>query len=177
MASVQFLFTAFDRRDQETERQKCRLCEKLAEPPKRFYCSDRCSELFQLALSWPAARYWALKRDNHRCVKCGKIVAGSHHEYNEETKRLVWSEEIANVHHAIPVAYLWTQIRIALGDLEGKERTWRAQQLKSIVFFHLDNLITLCEIPCHKEEHKSGWYEKFRMKETGQKTLVDIFAE
>lgn len=175
MASVQFLFTAFDRRDPETGRQKCRLCEKPAEPPKIVYCSDKCSELFQLALSWPAARYWTLERDNHRCVKCGKVVAGHHHEWNEEQTELVYSKEIANVHHIIPVSYLWGEIIKALEGLEGKERTWRAQQLKSIVFFHIDNLITLCEKPCHNEEHQSGWYEKFKMMETGQKTL-EVFS-
>ncbi len=115
-----------------------------------------------------------MERDNYRCVKCGEVVAGHYVEYSEKKKEFVYSKEIGNVHHVIPVAYLWTQIPIALGDLEGEERTWRAQQLKSIVFFHLDNLVTLCE-KHHKESHKSGWYDKFKMMETGQKTLVEIF--
>ncbi len=176
MAGVQFDYDAFNRRDPGTGRWKCRLCEKPAEPPKLFYCSDKCSELFQLALSWPAARYWALERDNHRCIKCGKVVAGHYHEYDEEKKEFVYSKEIANIHHIIPVSYLWDEIIKALEGLEGEERTYRAQQLKSIVFFHLDNLITLCEKPCHRNEHKKGWYKKFRMKETGQKTLEELLA-
>ena len=171
MAGVQFDYNAFDRRDLKTGRWKCRLCEKPAEPPKRYYCSDEHSELFQLALSWPQARYLTLKRDNHRCVKCGKVVVGHYHEYDEDKKEFVYSKEVANVHHIIPVAYLWGEIIKAVEGLEERERTRRIQQLKSIVFFHLDNLITLCEIPCHKEEHKKGWYEKFRFKETGQKTM------
>lgn len=175
MAGVAFDYTAFDRRDLETGRWKCRLCEKPAEPPKRYYCSDECSELFQLALSWPAARYRTLKRDNYRCVKCGEVVAGHYHEYDENKREFVYSKEIANVHHIIPVAYLWGEIIKAVEGLDGKERTWRIQQLKSIVFFHLDNLETLCERH-HKEAHQSGWYEKFKMMETGQKTLDQIIA-
>lgn len=177
MAGTQFDYTAFDRRDLETGRWKCRLCEKPAEPPKIFYCSDECSELFQLALSWPAARYWALKRDNHRCVKCGRIVQGHYLEYDYGKSKFIEADNIANVHHVIPVSYIWNEILKAVEGLEGKERTWRVQQLKSIAFFHLDNLVTLCEDPCHKEEHKSGWYKRFKMMETGQKTLDELIAK
>ncbi len=106
MAGVQFDYTAFDRRDPETGRWKCRLCEKPAEPPKIFYCSDECSELFQLALSWPAARYLVMVRDNYRCTQCGEVVAGHYHEYDEGKKKFVYSKEIGNVHHVIPVKYL-----------------------------------------------------------------------
>jgi hypothetical protein len=173
MASVQFDYTAFDRRDLKTGRWKCRLCEKPSKPPKIFYCSDECSNLFQLALSWPAARYRTIKRDENRCVKCGKVVGTHYSEYDYEKREFVYHNEIANAHHIIPVKYLWGEIQIALEGLEGKERTYRAQQLKSIVLFHSDNLITLCE-KHHKEAHKSGWYDKFKFLETGQKTLEEM---
>ena len=177
MAGIPINYSAFDRRDYDTGRWKCRLCEKPAQPPKQYYCSNEHRRIFHLGISWPQARYLALKRDNYRCVKCGKIVAGHHHTYDEGKKKFVYSKEIANIHHVIPVSYLWGEIFKALEGCPASERDWRMEQLMIMVFFHIDNLITLCEDPCHKEEHKSGWYDKFKMMDTGQKTLEVFMSE
>lgn len=173
MSNVQIDWQAFNRRDIKTGRWKCRYCEKPSQPPKQFYCSDEHRDLFELSLSWPHTRNLVLKRDNYRCVKCGKIVAPHSHYYDKDKKDFVYSDEVANIHHVIPVAYLWNEILKSLEGCPPKDRPRRREQLKVIVFFHIDNLITLCEDPCHKDEHKSGWYKKYALMETGQKTLVE----
>ena len=150
---------------------KCRLCENPAEPPKIFYCSDEHRTIFENAISWPHTRYLVLKRDRGKCLKCEKQVA-LHYLYYKDGE---WNEAdyIAHVHHKIPVSYLWGEILKAVEGLEGGERNYRIEQLKAIIFFHIDNLETLCE-DCHREAHKSGWYQKFRFMETGQQTLDEI---
>ena len=170
-------YQAFNRRDYETGRWKCRLCEKPAQPPKRFYCSDEHRTLFELGISWAQARYLVLKRDNHRCVKCGKIVHAHYVNTDGDKLKFVGRDELANIHHIIPISYLRGELFKALEGCPESERVWRTEQLAAMLFFHIDNLITLCEVPCHKEEHKSGWYEKFKMMETGQKTLEVFVSE
>jgi len=170
MSQTMIDIRAFDRRDYKTGRWKCRVCEKPAEPPKRYYCSDEHRKLFNLALSWNHTRNLVLKRDNYRCVKCEKIVSAHYHHYDRDKREFMYAEEIAHVHHVIPVVYLWNEILIAVEGLEGKIRDRRIQQLQIIVFHHIDNLVTLCEED-HKDAHQSGWYDKFKLDEMGQKTL------
>jgi hypothetical protein len=104
-------------------------------------------------------------------------VYGHYVNTDGDSLKFVESDELANIHHIIPVSYLWAEILKALEGCPENDLPRRKEQLKAIVFFHLDNLTTLCEVPCHREEHKSGWYEKFRFMETGQKTLDEILVE
>lgn len=176
MAQVGIDYSAFNRYDEDAKVGRCRLCGKLATGRFWHYCCKEHRDLFEMGTSWTYARDLVLERDNYRCVKCGKVVASHYCDYDEKKKEFVYSEEIANVHHVIPVSYLWGEIMKALEGCPEEDRPRRLQQLKAIVFFHIDNLVTLCEDPCHKEEHKSGWYEKFRFEETGQKTL-EVFLK
>ena len=170
-------YQAFNRYDEDAKRYRCRLCGALSTGRKIHYCSDEHRTLFELGISWAYARSLVLKRDNHRCVKCGKIVQGHYIEYDEGKREFISSDNLANIHHVIPVSYLWGEIFKALEGCPEKEKDYRKEQMKVLLFFHIDNLITLCDDPCHKEEHKSGWYLKFKMMETGQKTLDEIIAE
>ena len=171
MSNIQIDWQAFNIRDLKIGRYKCRYCGGIPEPPKQVYCSDECRRKFEIALSWPYVRKRVWERDDHKCVRCQKEVPL--HCIGQTGDELTFSDEIANTHHIIPVAYLWGEIIKAVEGLEGREREYRLEQLKVIVFFHQDNLETLCET-CHKEAHRSGWYNKFKMMETGQQTL-EIF--
>lgn len=177
MSNIQIDWQAFNIRDLNTGKIKCRYCGGIPEPPKRVYCSDECRRRFELALSWPYTRKLALERDNYRCRKCGKIIYAHYINQEGDQLKFINEEELANVHHVIPVAYLWGEIIKALEGCPKHLLDRRREQLKVIVFYHLDNLISLCNKPCHKEEHRSGWYLKFKMMETGQKTLDEMVPE
>ena len=176
MAQIGIDYQAFNLYNEEEKRGHCRLCGALSTGRFWHYCCKEHRDLFEMGTSWAYARDLVLVRDNFRCVKCGNVVASHYCAYDENKKTFVYSEEIANVHHIIPVAYLRGEIYKALEGCPEEDLDRRKEQLKAIVILHIDNLVTLCE-KHHKETHKSGWYEKFKMRETGQKTLVEIFAE
>ena len=177
MGGIGIDYQAFNRIDEQTGKGRCRLCGKLATGRMWHYCSSEHRDLFELGVSWAHTRYLVLQRDNHRCKNCGKIVHAHYVSQDGDTLKFIESDELANIHHVIPVSYLWQELFKALEGCSENDLPRRKEQLKAIVFFHLDNLITLCEDPCHKTEHKSGWYEQFKFMETGQKTLDEVFAE
>ncbi len=49
----------------------CWRCGVALPPRRRHWCSDDCGQWWRNNHDWNSAREVALKRDKHRCVKCG----------------------------------------------------------------------------------------------------------
>lgn len=49
----------------------CGWCGEALPKRRRRWCSDECADVMWRMHSWGSARVVALKRDDHRCVRCG----------------------------------------------------------------------------------------------------------
>jgi len=94
----------------------------------RVFCSDRCFDEYRrngyeqyYGRNWNEQREKALKRDQYRCVDCGKTAAQLYRE--------------PDVHHRTPIK----QFKSSLPEPDWWQRGNR-----------LENLITLCP-PCHRK--------------------------
>ena len=133
-----------DRRDPNNPRRYlCRYCGKPSVSPKKYYCSDECNSNCQRAISWWFARQGVFKRDEGKCVKCGKNL-----DFNA-----TW-----DCHHVIPVKDLWNiawdsvfeNNEWALVSDNDKARGYAI--IYTLLVHDINNLVTLCS-KCHKLEH------------------------
>jgi len=132
-----------DRRHPETGERLCRVCNHPIVPPKHYYCSDNCSTLAQLSVSWDYARRQTLKRDQGCC------------QFPGCTRAITWqarnTTNTAHVHHIFPVK----KIRRLSWDLvyewgiEDEQRLKVFSRVYTLMFLDPNNLISYCT-----EHHK-----------------------
>lgn len=138
------------RRNQETGTRLCRVCNQDIVPPKHYYCSDRCAELAQAAVSWDYARRLTLRRDQGVCQfpGCGRAI----------TWRARSTANTAEIHHILPVKKIWRlcwDLVYEWGYTEGnQERSTAFARLYTILHNDVNNLISYCP-ECHKTVHRS----------------------
>ena len=134
-----------DKMDKETGRYYCRFCGKPSVKPKKYYCSDECYWNCQRSVSWWYARQGTFKRDEGKCVTCGKQL-----NFND-----TW-----DCHHIIPVKELYNlSINVVYKNhqwdglnMDEKNHGWAV--IYTLLVHDINNLITLCP-KCHKKEHTS----------------------
>lgn len=159
MSRIIIRWDVWDKRDLRTGRYKCRICGKPSVPPKRFYCSDECRQIFELALSWPWARLEVWLRDKGRCQRCGKPaklhLTMSQYRWEQMHGDLPQStvDLLVETHHIVPVSELREAAQVAI---DGIEDQWEAEKAFAraymILYFDRNNLITYC-LKCHTAEH------------------------
>jgi len=120
-------------------------CFWCGKPCKNRYCSDDCKSNYYLHFFWRDARYWCLKRADHKCEKCGteqlffsggyyklsKKVNGEWVEYTEHdySGDITKADTVLHVHHIKPT--------------NGGRRDWS-------VLNRPENLMCLCR-KCHRQ--------------------------
>ena len=122
----------------------CRFCGKpTINSRRKYYCSDECYWNCQKSISWWFARQGTFKRDEEKCVKCGKKL-----DYND-----AW-----DCHHIIPVEKLNPlAVATVYNNPEWKHCSERDKDhgfaiIYTLLIHDINNLITLCS-GCHKREH------------------------
>lgn len=150
----------------------CRLCGKPVPSPKRFYCSDECTTLVQISVSWEYTRRLVFKRDQGVCQfpGCGKAV----------TFRANQTSNTAHIHHIFPVKDIyklcWELIRewnlydYDRDDVEARKKMNHVfAVLYTLMFLDLNNLTTYCT-ECHKLVHaadnRGQWYPNYYVPRT-----------
>jgi len=143
----------------------CRFCgNPTIETRRRYYCSDECYDLCQLAVSWPSARQVVWVRDEEKCTLCGDHVN-------------LYGRPVAEIHHVIPVRDLarlpWDVVKgIPLEELHWRKSCWdnfedkkqmehtamsRASAIiYTILYLDINNLRTLCT-KCHDVVHSADY--------------------
>lgn len=104
----------------EDQKGVCDRCGTALTGRRTRWCSDACMYEWRQQHDWGAARNAAVKRDGHKCVKCG---AAEYHGWREPEKTVR-----LEVNHIVP--------------REGRGYGFGCHN-------HLDNLETLC-VPCHR---------------------------
>jgi 5-methylcytosine-specific restriction endonuclease McrA len=144
----------------------CRFCGKVIVRGKRTsWCSDECNRHANTALSWEAARLLVIKRDKYKCQMCGTPVYLFHPcnaaLYDAEARlkypdyfRSSQGERKAEIHHIIPMTTLidtaWEVTREIQDDGLREHWFWK---LGVMLQLDTNNLITLCQKPCHDDVH------------------------
>lgn len=167
----------------------CRFCGKpTTGTARRYYCSDRCYYLCQLAVSWISAREAVWERDGHKCQMCGKGVALHGATWNG--KAYEFHEDVCETHHIIPARELERIAWEVSKQGEFRDLRWRRgyddpedpKELEAVARYRIyalvyvllcldiNNLRTLC-MKCHDVVHAAdlrsqGWENSFMVAPT-----------
>jgi len=156
----------------------CRFCGKpTVNSRRRYWCSDECYDLSQLAVSWLATRKAAWERDEHRCQICKEEVQLHGHNVCES-------------HHMVPVRELWRLAWDVVYDVPLEQLHWRRgcydptdpeelyqrarrrafSLIYTLLFLDVNNLKTYC-VKCHDIVHSADmrtqtWSNPFEVAPT-----------
>ena len=147
----------------------CRFCGKpTTMTRRRYYCSDKCYDFCQEALSWELARRLTWERDGKKCVLC------------DDPLRL-HGEDGAEIHHIIPVRELWrlawdVAMEPPFEELHWRKSYWDPDKTRleavarerafalvyALLYLDINNLQTLC-IKCHNIVHSADYRNQSRV--------------
>ena len=161
-----------DRRDPDNPRHfLCRFCGKPTIHTRRsFWCSDKCHDLCQKAVSWLQVRRETWKRDGGKCVRCGNPV-----RLYDGWRKVGEGKGAAECHHVKAVSWLWGVAWDAVfnddwADIEADTKSHWFAVFYTILYLDINNLITLC-YDCHKMVHAADlrnqkWENPFKVART-----------
>jgi len=152
----------------------CRVCNKPVQPPKKFYCSDRCAQLAIDALNWGYARDIVFERARGICEFPG------------------CDKPAEEIHHKIPVKYLakfvWNELNRDpdFRKLSHEEKIRADARAYVFLHNHPSNLIALCHehhVLIHRADRRyrkpwdsyevgDGW--RYFWKHSGQTSIMDF---
>ena len=182
---ISFFSEIWPNRYDEEGNPICRVCNRPVRKPKKFYCSDECSNLATEALSWDYARYLVWKRAGGKCEfpGCGRELP----LYGGE----------GQVHHKIPVRklgeFVWRELNRDpdFKKLSEEEQNRASCRAYAFMYNHPSNLILLCREHhnlVHSAERRRAYgfkprWDKYEVSEAwrafwrlnSQRTLVDFF--
>lgn len=148
-------YSAFDIRDPETGRLRCRSCGKFPEGRRRHYCSEECYARFYRALSWGSTRRRIWERDGRKCQGCGDPVRLHDSSMVRIDGKLVhvYGWKLSEIHHIVPVVDLRIKAYFAVRQIQNGYKFRKAFiKVFMLLYYDWNNLITYCE-ECHVKEH------------------------
>lgn len=157
----------------KTDASGARLCPWCGRPiPSKqrlqSFCCHACRDWAATAVSWTAARMWVAKRDGYKCRRCGSpvyvfwqpdgyadtITDPAYAEYRRCCRTGRGDERQAEIHHVVRVGSLYdTAYNVAMeAETEDLRKYW-VTKLYAMLYLDVNNLVTLCQKPCHDVVH------------------------
>jgi 5-methylcytosine-specific restriction endonuclease McrA len=162
------LNSAFDYIFPQTPNGICRYCRKPIpkEMKRRHSWCEGHLEKANMMLSWDKARRITFDRDKGICQRCGvKVylygfggdVEANLKYYKDEFKDpyrpYYLGERKAEIHHVIPMTDLMDTAWKTAKEAEEDKRDYWFWKLGVMLQLDTNNLITLCQKPCHDDVH------------------------
>jgi hypothetical protein len=157
----------------------CRYCHKPIPLKRDLRSKDWCSKehrsLANQCVSWEKARIDTFNRDGGKCRVCGKKT-WLYYKFNgiEETenwneiKKYYEGDSQAETHHVIRINELLRKVWTMMMEDEWKsivneERNYWETKLYMMLYLDINNLITVCQSPCHDQIHSADYRNQYRV--------------